>query len=149
MKLYELTYLISPNTNEEELVKTIQEIKTYISDNQGEVKTEVGAMPIKLDYPVSGFTTAYMGSFDINLEQDKVLGLVKFIENQSIIINHIICAKKISAPRPEREHRAPVIEKAEEAIAQVEEEAKEEPIKEKKVELENLDQKLDEILGEE
>ncbi len=150
MKLYELTLLISPNVSEEELNNTIQDLKVFISDNQGEIKTEVSAMPIKLDYPVNGFSTAYMGSFDLNFQPDKVLSLMKFFENQKSIINHIIFAKKISAPKPERgAFRKQAIEKAEETIAQIEEEAKEEPIKERKVELESLDKKLDEILGEE
>ncbi|MDD5221254.1 MAG: 30S ribosomal protein S6 [Candidatus Pacebacteria bacterium] len=147
MKLYELTLLISPNVSEEELSKTIQDLRVFISDSQGEIKTEISAMPIKLDYPVNGFSTAYMASFDLNFIPEKVIDLMKFIENDKLIINHIIFAKKISPPRPERgAFRKKAIEKAEETIAQVEEE---QPIKEKKVELESLGQKLDEILGEE
>ena len=146
MKLYELTLLISPNVSEEELIKTIQDLKVFISDSQGEIKTEVSAMPIKLDYPVNGFSTAYMASFDLNFMPEKVINLIKFIENDKSIINHIIFAKKISAPKPERAFRKQAIEKAEETIAQIEEE---QPIKEKKVELESLGQKLDEILGQE
>jgi ribosomal protein S6 len=150
MKLYELTLLISPNIPEEELNKTIQDIKIFISDNQGEIKTEMAAMPVKLDYPVGGFQTAYMGSFDLNFEQGKVLSLLKFIESQKTIINHIIFAKKISAPKPERGffRKDRVIEKSEETIEKAEE-IKEEIKEPKKVELESLDQKLDEILGEE
>jgi ribosomal protein S6 len=153
MKLYELTLLLSPNVSEEELSKTIQDLKTFISDNQGEIKTEIAAMPIKLGYPVAGFQSAYMGSFDLNFEQEKVLGLLKFIEGQKAIINHILFAKKISAPRPERGFRRnKIIEKTEEIISQTEEiptETTEEIKERKKVGLENLDKKLDELLGDE
>jgi len=163
MKLYELTYLLSPNTGEDEASTTLLNLRNFISDNQGEIKAEIQPMPIKLDYPVNGFKTAFMASFDLNLAPEKIMSLVKFIELQKAIINHIIFQKRISTHAPRMARPIPaepvskeeaIIEKAKEEIAEVEDSSPaqiEEEIKPKikKVELESLDQKLDEILGEE
>jgi len=150
MKLYELTFLIYPNASEDELGTTIQDLKTFISDSEGEVKAESQATAIRLDYPINGYQTAYMASLDIIFAPEKILSLIKFIEGQKAIINHILFKKtiRIETHRPVRIQEG-IIEKAEEEIAKLEEEVPQETKKSKKVELENLDQKLDEILREE
>lgn len=134
MKLYELTYLISADFSEEEL-KTFQEkINSLIESEDGKIEKFKTPIKKRLEYPIGKIEKAYLIITDFYLEPEKLANLEKKLKKEGAILRYLILTKK----------KIPEI-KIPKIIPKVK--AKK-PRKEKKVELEKIGEKLDEILGE-
>jgi small subunit ribosomal protein S6 len=130
MKYYELTYLISPDLSEPE-VKNIQEkVNSLIQTREGFLDSSTPPERIDLSYPIKKKTQAYLTSLSFHLKVEKINDLEKEIKSEGNILRFLICVRKklkaVEAPR-----RAPI----------------KKPEKEKKAELKDIEQKLEEILG--
>jgi small subunit ribosomal protein S6 len=149
---YELLYLVSGNFTEEELEPIKTKVKDFITKSKGKITFEEGFGKKKLAYPIEKTNHGYyiMVEFeaetrDIN-EIDRELRLADDIMRHTIIkrIGQVRNVLKIDEePREETNSPAPTVHKERE---QKEEKAKEEDKEKDKVKLEDLDQKLDEIL---
>ena len=149
MKHYELTYLITPDLSEEELNSFQKIIKGFIQE-EGGVLTE-SRMPLrrKLAYSIKKMGTAYLGILNFNLAPERLEEFEKKIRLQGQILRYLILTKKptlippslISFKRPE----AIRIEKAAKEKSSIKKSIKP---KEEKVELKEIEKKLEEILGE-
>ncbi len=141
MKNYELTYLISTEISEEDR-KGLQEKIDSLIQKEGGVLGSVN-LPLKtrLSYPIKKNREAFFASIKFGLEAGKVENLEKELKAENKILRCLIVnrppvkinkGKRFSAPRlPIRTEKLPKI-----------------PPKEKKVELKEIDKKLEEILGE-
>jgi small subunit ribosomal protein S6 len=134
MKLYELNYLISPDLSEEELKIFQEKINSNIQNEGG--KLEKIKLPIrkKLAYLIKKKGGAYLVTSDFYFLPEKLENLEKKLKAESNILRYLILTKevlkKIEIPQIVPEAKVPKVKK------------------EKKVELEKIDEKLKEILGE-
>ncbi len=126
-RFYELTYLVSAKLEQKEVESIIQKVKDIIKKLEGKIYEELPFYKVRLGYPINKEEEAYLVSFDLFLPAQNVESLKKEVEQEKNILRHIIFKKK--APKEE---------------AKISEEKK--PQKPKKVELEELDKKLEEIL---
>lgn len=134
MKLYELTYVISPELSEEELKIFQEKISSAIQNEGGKLEKAKVPMRKKLAYPIKNKSEAYLLTSDFYFLPEKLENLEKKLKAESNILRYLILAKEV----PRR------IE-----IPQIVPEAKIPKVKkEKKVELEKIEEKLKEILGE-
>jgi len=134
MKLYELTYLISPELSESELKSLNEKINSLIQKGTG-VLNEV-KLPIKkrLGQLIKKQREAFLINLSFYLEPDKLGSLEKELKSEKKILRYLILAKPKIKIAKVRKRPTKVIPKI--------------PVKEKKVELKEIEKKLEEILGE-
>jgi small subunit ribosomal protein S6 len=134
MNNYELTYLISPELSEEE-AKNIQEKTISLLQKEGGALNEV-KLPIKkkLAYLIKKQREAFLCDFNFYLEPEKLGGLEKVLKSEKKILRYLILAKPKIKITKVRKRQIKVISNV--------------PAKEKKVELKEIEKKLEEILKE-
>ena len=131
MKTYELTYLITPDLSEEE-TRAFQEKIIASLQEEGGILTEAGIISKKrLAYPIQKKIQVYLAVLTFQLNAEKLVNLEKKLKAENQILRYIIITK---VPRKEKVFR---IKKALP------------PPKEKKVELKEIEKKLEEILSDE
>ena len=146
MKLYELTYLISPDLSEEEIKEFQKKIVSLIKEKGG-ILNEVGLI-IKqtLAYPIKKFSQAYLTTLNFQLEAEKISDLEKKLRTENFILRYLIFSKKI---QKRIVGRKPAIKGGKMVgLSLAKKPKKIDETKEKKVELEEIEKKLEEILGE-
>jgi len=139
MKLYELTYLLSPELSEEDFNNNTQKIIAVLQEEGGEALE--GAKPVRkrLSPPIKKQRQAWLGVLNISLNPEKLESFLKKLKSEPQILRFLITIKRPARAKKEIKPRAikkiaeiPQIEKSEE---------------ERKVELEDIEKKLEEILG--
>ena len=137
MKLYEFTYLISPESSEEDL-KTLQEEINSLIQNEGGILDEVAA-PIKKDlaYPIKKQTSAYLTTLGFRLSSEKLENLEKKIKAEDKILRYSVLIKPRIKEIPMRRKKLP---KKVEIFPK--------KITKPKAELKEIEKKLEEILEE-
>lgn len=123
MKYYELTYLISPDLSEKEVFSFQEKIISLIQELGGELLGEVKTPMRK--------KMAYLATLNLHLSPKKLESLEKKLKSESQVLRYMILTKKVPKRVPE------VAIKPKKII-------KPKP----KVELKEIEKKLEEILGE-
>ena len=134
MKLYQLTYLISPELSPEEAEAFSQEIDSLISQKGKLIKPAIPSRRV-LAYPIKKQTAAYLTRSEFHLDPQEIENFKEEIKTKSKILRFLLLEKKVPKIKSER----PKIK-----IAPKE---KREPAP-KKAELEKIEEKLEEILKE-
>jgi len=134
MKLYELTYLISPELPEEELKSLQERINSLIQKEKGVLSGVKIPIKKKLAYPIKKQREAFLTDLSFYLEPDKLGSLEKELKSEKKILRYLILARPKSKIVKVRKRPTKVIPKI--------------PAKEKKVELKEIEKKLEEILRE-
>jgi ribosomal protein S6 len=127
MKYYEISYLISPQVDKEKLKKIQKDVILAIRENGGILDEENPALKRTLAYEIKKKKEAFLVSLTFFLPPENVGNLKKKIEEEEAILRYLIFQRK--APE-EKKEKVKKIEKP------------------KKVELEKIEEKLEEILGE-
>jgi len=146
MKTYELTYIITPEISLEEAEAKAKEIEAAIQGKEGVILGQANPSAKTLSYPIKKHASGFLGVLEFQMESEK---LVEFKENFSKdekIARHMVTIKRPARIKKERRAKP---KPAEFFAAEPKSEAQ--PKKEKeegKVELKDIEQKLDEILGE-
>jgi len=141
MKYYELTYLISPELNEEEIKNFSQKIQSFIQTESGILDETKTPTKIKLGYPINKSNSAYLVSVEFHLSPEKLATLEKKLKNENQVLRFMILTKKSSTTLKSL--------KTSKGLSQTAKKSESAPIKkEKKVELKEIEKKLDEILEE-
>lgn len=130
MKSYQLTYLISADLSEEEVRAFQEKINSLIQEEGGILIETNSAIKKTLAYPIKKKKTAFLASLSFQIWPERLESLEKKLKRESNILRYQILSKKL--PKV-----ALPIKKPEKAI-------KPKP----KVELEELEKKLEEILEE-
>jgi small subunit ribosomal protein S6 len=133
MKLYELTYLISPEVSEEELKSLNEKINSLIQKGAGALNEIKPPIKKKLAYPIKKQNEAFLIELSFYLEPEKLGSLEKELKAEKKILRYLILAKPKLKIIKLRKRPKKVIPK---------------PLKEKKVELKEIEKKLEEILKE-
>lgn len=138
MQLYQLDYLISPEVSEQDAQALGEKIKSLIEKDQGSiVKIELLSNQV-LAYEVKNFTEAFLAGLSFNLEPEKLEELKKTLESEKNILRYMVFKKRLLKDKP-RTRRAIKVPKEIKIL-------KTRP--KRKVELKEIEKKLDEILGE-
>ncbi len=143
---YELLYVIAQKFSEEETVPISEKILKLIEKAGGEIKsTEVWGKR-KLAYKIKGYSFGYYTLLEIMIEGSALAGIDRTLKMMPELIRHLIV--KINPEKKPRSLRLSKVEKERgEAQAAPAAEAKEIARKEsQKVDLKDLDQKLDKLL---
>ena len=134
MKLYELTYLISPELSESELKSLNEKINSLIQKEKGVLNEAKMPMKKKLAYPIKKQREAFLTDLSFYFQAEKLGSLEKELKSEKKILRYLILARPKSKIAKVRKRPAKVIPKI--------------PAKEKKVELKEIEKKLEEILRE-
>ena len=129
MKHYELTYLISPELSKEEANSLSTEISSLIQEKQGILEKTTPILKKQLAYPIKKKTTAYLNSFDFQIKAEKLKDMESQIKSNSKILRYLILTK---LPFKDKKEGFPAVFKKIK--------------KKKKVELKEIEKKLEEIL---
>ncbi len=130
MKHYELTYLISPDLSEQEANSLSLKIASFFlaPEKQRILEKNLSLLKKHLSYTIKKKTAAYLATLNFEMKPEMLEGLKKQIKSEPKILRYLII---LSKPTPE------IVKKAATKSA-----------KGKKVELEEIEKKLEEILRE-
>jgi len=136
MKLYELTYLISPELKEEEIKKVFSRIESLLSETGGILIENKSQGTVKLGYEIKKQKEALSATAKFQMAPEKIKSFQEKIKEIPEILRFLILAAKPEKIKKEVSKiiRKPVKPKK--------------TVKEKKVELKEIEKKLEEILGE-
>jgi len=144
---YELLYLISNQYSEDEVKPIKGKVNSLISDNQGKITLVEDLGKKRLAYPIKGFRYGYylLVEFDMigeNLAKvDRGLRMMSEVLRQQIVLKPLVTAEQIAE---DRKIAAKIAAKSLEAEKAAKEKVKEQD--KDKVDLKDLDAKLDKIL---
>lgn len=131
---YELTFLLSPELNQEEVEEFLKKINSSIL-GIGEVLGSEKFQKINLSYPIEKKDKAFLTVMEFRAEPAQIEGFRNQLEKEKNILRFLLIKKKETKERIKRRK----IKK--------EEKPKAGPVRtKKKVELEKIEEKLEEIL---
>jgi ribosomal protein S6 len=130
MDNYELTYLISPDTSSSDILSIQEKIKSFIGQSEGSIIRTTEPIRKLLAYPIKKRGEAFMGDLTFTVAADKLKDFKKSLDAEGSIIRYLLLLKKVS--------RKPV------KSSPKRKDTKLQP----KVELKEIEKKLEEILGE-
>jgi ribosomal protein S6 len=165
MKIYELSYIISPEVTSEEAENIAKELESAIQSREGTVLKQLSPVARTLSYQIQKRASGFFGVVEFQLEEDKLIELKDVIVKNKKIVRHMLIIKeaaefkkarrtretakiKVSSEEqpslttePKTESEVENTEKEEEVVAQHTE-------PKEKVELKDIEEKLEELLGE-
>lgn len=159
MTTYELTYIISPDITSEEAQAKAKEIESSIQNKEGVILAQTNPIARTLAYQIEKRASGFFSVLEFQLEPEKMAELKETIEKDRKIVRHMLLVKRPVKIRKERRTRVkpeavtsttPEISQKtgdenkigkEEKLAHVKQSEKE------KVELKDIEQQLDELLG--
>jgi small subunit ribosomal protein S6 len=142
MKKYELTYLISPELSELEINSLSQKVVSFIEEEKGKIDKKEEPAKRKLGYPIKTKNEAFLVCLDFSSDPEKITDLDKKIQSENQILRHIIIIKEKIKEIPFKHRFKPMIDQS-----QTDEPTAHQP-KAEKVELKEIDKKIEEILNE-
>lgn len=151
MKTYELSYIVSPELTSEEAADKARELELAITSREGLVLKQSNPVAKTLSYPIAKRASGFFGVIEFQIESEKLLELKEIIAKDGKIVRHMLIIKEAAQFKKERRTRTKAEAKVEvraEPIAVIEDEkpAPKAEIKEK-VELKDIEEELDQILG--
>ena len=132
MKKYELTYIVSPDLSEQELGVLIAKITNSIREETGSVEKTSMPSKIKLGYLIKKKAEAFLVSTYFSLSPERLIKLETILKEENGILRYILVIKKEIKEKPEKPRKPQIIQAPQ-------------PL-EKKVDLNEIDQKIEEIL---
>lgn len=144
MKTYELTYIISSEISSEEAGVKAKEFCSFVESKEGTMLRSENPVAKTLSYPIKKFGSGYFVVLEFKIEPEKLSDLREKLEKDDEILRHVIIIKHPARIRKERRGaRKPInIVTTTEATEKLDEKKPD-----RKIELEDIEKKLDEILG--
>lgn len=130
MKYYDFTYLLSPDLGEKEAKDFSQEIINSLQKEEGVLQKTKDPLKIKLAYPIKKKERVWLSSLSFSLRPEKIQNLKEKFASDINILRFLLFSQKPSKIKPLKK-----------AIK-----TRRKP-SEKKVELKEIEKKLEEILG--
>ena len=157
MKTYELTYIISPEMTSEEAEAKAKELEQAIQSREGIILKQQNPVAKTLAFQIAKRASGFFGVLEFQMEPEKVLEIKEIVEKEKKIVRHIVLVKE--PVRIRRERRKKVEARVEQPVAKTTEEQPAVEIEKtlgrshtgeakEKVELKDIEDKLDEILGQ-
>ncbi len=141
MKTYELTYIITSDITSEEAEAKAKEIESLIQSEEGIITRQSAPVARTLSYQINGRASGFFGIIEFQMEPEHLIEIKKTLAKDGKIARNMLIIK--NAPKIKKERRskkgpATIIEKI----------FGRDKKEEEKVELKDIEQQLDEILGE-
>jgi ribosomal protein S6 len=156
MKTYELTYIISPESTLEEAEICAKKIESFIQSKEGVLLKQSTPIAKTLSYPIEKHASGFVASIEFQLEAENLKEVKNKItepnESNAKIVRHIIIIKKPLKDLRRKRQKKEAVTTFETIKTENTEIIK--PASEKssagleKVELKDIEQKLEELLGE-
>ena len=144
---YELLYLISNKFSEEEIKPIGARVNAAITDGGGKITLSRELGKKRLAYPIKGFNLGYYNLTEFDLTGEKLASFDRFLRLMSEVLRHQIIVKPaVTAEQLDQDRK--IAEKIAARGSKQEQQAKEK-VKARskdKVDLKELDEKLDKIL---
>jgi len=144
---YELLYIVPNKYTEDEVKPIIERVNKTIIEKGGKIISAEEWGKKKFAYPIKGFYHGYYNLVEVDLEGDKVAEIERALRLMNEILRHQVVSKAVKAAAViEREKKiaakiaAKTAQKKEMEIEKGKEKSK------KKIDLGDLDEKLDKIL---
>lgn len=133
MKSYELNYLITPNLTETEVKNFHEKINSLIQE-KGVLINAWLPKKIALSYPIKENNSAFFVALSFQIEPGNLAELEKNLKSESRLIRYLILTKRATKPTvfKTKIHTAKKIK----------------PSEKEKVKIEKIEEKLEEVLGE-
>ena len=159
LQRYELVYLISNKFSESELEPITNSVIKLIKDNGGNIINEENWGKRKLSYPIEHFFNAYYIIVEFELIPEATQKIEKHLRLSEEILRHLIVVKRVKT-QEEIEHEQKIAkERAEQQAERIAERVKEkeggptvkpkaEKEEKKKIDIKELNEKLDKILDD-
>lgn len=160
MNTYQLTIHFSPQLAKEKSEKLQESIIKEIEKNEGNLIEKNSLSKVQLDYTISDFSQAVLWDIDIELPGQKVQEIKNYLADQPKVLRAML-TKKIRQEKPKtkstskdkkqektKEKKESKKKSEQEAKAEKQATDKKKKKEEEKVELDNIDDKLDQILEE-
>lgn len=138
---YELAFLLSPILTDEESLGLAGKLAGQIEEAGGIIRHQESPQKKRLSYLINKDSNAYFGWMTFTLSPDALNVLEKKLKNLANLLRHLIVNEEEVPPQPIRTFTPrPTTARSRSATL--------EPVKpEEKLDLEELDKKLEEILG--
>ncbi|MFH1522407.1 MAG: 30S ribosomal protein S6 [Patescibacteria group bacterium] len=144
---YEMLYIISNKFTEEEAKEIDKKVRSIITENNGNITFSESWGKKRLAYQIKHFSHGYYYLFEFDLQRESLAKIDRTLRMSSEILRHQIITKEVKSTK-QIEKRKEIDEKI--ALKKVElkkEEKEQEQVNDKKkLELKDLDKKLDKIL---
>jgi len=126
MKLYELSFLATPEIKEEEANQISQEIISFLQEKGGALDNLDTIRLISLAYEIEKKLQAYFSSFSFYLKSESLAELEKSLKNNKNIIRYLLIIKEKPKPtkrliKKERRQLKSKTDKVKSNIEQIEE----------------------------
>lgn len=141
MKTYELTYIVSSGLSTEEVDNVVKEIDTFVQSQNGVIMSSEKSAAKPLSYRIAKQSSGYFVTSTLQLEETSVKPLQEKLNHEKNVLRHAVMVKKAVKASKERRTRKPMAQ-TEKLTAPVATKKVTE-----KVNPEDLDKKLDEILS--
>ncbi len=141
MKSYELTYIISSGLTTDEVANVMKETESFIQSKEGVILSSEKTAAQTLAYPIKKQSSGYFSTVIFQLEEGNVKELKAKLDLQKEILRSVILVKKPAKIMKERRTRKPMAASEMNAMTPAKEKKSQE-----KLNPEDLDKKLDEIL---
>lgn len=142
MKQYELSYLISPELSESEITDLSQKVVGFIEEGKGKIDKKGEPIKKKLGYPIKNKKEAFLVCLGFSSDPENIANLEKRTQTENQILRHIVTIKEKIKEVSVRHRFKPT---ADSSIAG--QPTVDHP-KGEKVELKEIDKKIEEILNE-
>jgi small subunit ribosomal protein S6 len=152
-KQYEITLILSPDLREEEINLFQEEFKKNIEKLEGSLKKTGKPEKRSLSYPIKKFQSGYYLIVNFIFNPEKLEELYSVLKHKKEILRYIVVFAPEEKPRPFPEAAPPIdvpkekVKEKEKAETKVEKKTEKKLEKKGKIQLEEIDKKLDEILG--
>lgn len=156
MKTYEFTYIITPDITTEETEAKAKEFESKIQAKEGLILRHTSPTVKPLAYSIKGKISGFFGILEFQLEPEKLIEFKEEVLKDNKILRQVVTIKNpVKIKKERRERIKPVdasetqekIEEKPEIVSEEKPETKTKNVKEK-VELKDIEQKLEELLGE-
>ena len=152
-------YILSPEMTSEEVEKKARELESAIQNNEGIILKQQNPAARTLSYQIKKHASGYFGILEFQIEPEKLLEIKAMVVKDGKIVRHMVLIKKPVRIKKQRRSKRDALAAAETLPSiegkteksEIKEEiqpVEEKPVEKPKVDLEDIDKQLDEILGE-
>lgn len=155
-RLYEMGYLLKGDINEEEALEKSELFRKAVENEEGLIVRENKPKKQNLGYPIKGQIAAYSGSLSFIFHPEKIPALKKELEKSDYLLRLLLSQLKYESETLKQPVKRKIIRRTTRPVspglglsgpASVKESQKTEEARGKPLQVEEIDKKLEEILG--
>lgn len=147
LKHYELTYIISTTISETEHPDIKQSVEKILGEYEVDITDQQDLGKKKFSYAIEKVRHGFYQSIEFNAMPDTIIKITENLKLNNNVLRFLIISKKeVTAEQKELQNKIKTVHAEKQEKAKQAEEQKDEQTAPTKVSLEDLDEKLDQIL---